>query len=258
MVQPDDLAIVVIDVQPGFLDGWMTGSSEPVLARVGPLWPGDRLRSAAAGHLRATRRAEGLAAGTPGAVSPAHGQRHTKRTFNCCREPSILTAIGGLGRAQIAVAGRETDVCVLQSVLGLIAAGKQVFLLEDALFSSEPNVGPAIRRMESAGAIPSTVRPSITSCVARWLRSGRRRSFRDECRGCRCPNPRTCRCGSPSDPVAIARRPARTSLPVDWSLCTRSEMPSRARPRRAKTCASCTRLGADSSSPHVSRVGAGP
>jgi hypothetical protein len=89
---------------------------------------------------------------------PAHGQRHTKQTFNCCGEPSILEAVNALGRGQVAVAGGETDVCVLQSVLGLIEAGKQVFLLEDALFSSEPHVGPAIRRMERAGAIPSTVK----------------------------------------------------------------------------------------------------
>ena len=52
------------------------------------------------------------------------------------------------------MAGAETDVCVLQSVLGLIEAGQQIFLLEDALFSSEPNIGPAIRRMESAGLKP--------------------------------------------------------------------------------------------------------
>lgn len=30
--------------------------------------------------------------------------------------------------------------------------------MEDALFSSEPNIGPAIRRIEQAGAIPSTVK----------------------------------------------------------------------------------------------------
>jgi nicotinamidase-related amidase len=72
---------------------------------------------------------------------PAHGQRHTKQTFNCCGEPSILEAIDQMGKSQLAVAGGETDVCVLQSVLGLIGAGKQVFLLEDALFSSEPHVG---------------------------------------------------------------------------------------------------------------------
>ena len=45
-----------------------------------------------------------------------------------------------------------------RAVLGLIEAGSQVFLLEDALFSSEANTGPAIRRMEGAGAIPSTVK----------------------------------------------------------------------------------------------------
>ncbi len=69
-----------------------------------------------------------------------------------------MEAIEGLAGGQIAVAGGETDDCVLQSVLELIETGQQVFLLEDALFSSEPNVGPAIRRMESAGAIPATVK----------------------------------------------------------------------------------------------------
>ena len=40
----------------------------------------------------------------------------------------------------------------------MIETGQQVFLLEDEHFSSEPNVGPAIRRMERAGAIPATVK----------------------------------------------------------------------------------------------------
>ena len=34
MVDPSDLAIVVIDVQPYFLDGWMAGETEPLLARL--------------------------------------------------------------------------------------------------------------------------------------------------------------------------------------------------------------------------------
>lgn len=159
MAQPDDLAIVVIDVQPGFLDGWMAGPSEPVLARIELLLG---LATVYDLPLLATFEQpvekKGWLPPRLDPYFPAHGQRHTKQTFNCCGEPTILTAIEGLGRSQIAVAGGETDVCVLQSVLGLIAAGKQVFLLEDALFSSEPNVGPAIRRMESAGAVPSTVK----------------------------------------------------------------------------------------------------
>lgn len=159
LVDAGDLAIVVIDVQPYFLDGWMAGESEPLFARLEFL-----LALATVYDLPLLATFEQPIA-TKGWLPerlepffPAHGQRFTKQTFNCCGEPSIVAAIDGLGKGQLAVAGGETDVCVLQSVLGLIGAGKQVFLLEDALFSSEPHVGPAIRRMEAAGAIPATVK----------------------------------------------------------------------------------------------------
>ncbi len=158
-VNADELAIVVIDVQPYFLEGWMAGETEPLLARMEFL-----LALATVYDLPLIATFEepiekkGWLPERLEPFFPAHGQRHTKQTFNCCGEPGILAAIGALGRSQLAVAGGETDVCVLQSVLGMIGAGQQVFLLEDALFSSEPNIGPAIRRMEGAGAIPSTVK----------------------------------------------------------------------------------------------------
>jgi nicotinamidase-related amidase len=159
MVDSNDLAIVVIDVQPYFLDGWMAGESEPLLARLEFLFA---LATVYEVPLLATFEqpieTKGWLPQRLESFFPAHGQRHTKQTFNCCGEPSILEAIRGLDRGQIAVAGGETDVCVLQSVLGLIEVGQQVFLLEDALFSSESHTGPAIRRMEGAGAIPSTVK----------------------------------------------------------------------------------------------------
>jgi nicotinamidase-related amidase len=159
MVDPSDLAIVIIDVQPYFLDGWMAGDIEPLLARL------EFLLALATVHdlpLLATFEQpiekKGWLPERLEPFFPEHGQRHTKQTFNCCGEPSILEAIERLQKPQIALAGGETDVCVLQSVLGLIETGRQVFLLEDALYSSEPHVGPAIRRMEAAGAIPSTVK----------------------------------------------------------------------------------------------------
>jgi nicotinamidase-related amidase len=159
MVNRDELAIVVIDVQPYFLDGWMAGASEPLFARLEFLFA---LATVYELPFLATFEQPVAKKGwLPARLEPyfpAHGQRLTKQTFNCCGEPSILTAIEAWGRPQIAVAGGETDVCVLQSVLGLLGAGKQVLLLEDALFSSEPRVGPAIRRLERAGAIPTTVK----------------------------------------------------------------------------------------------------
>jgi nicotinamidase-related amidase len=159
LVDREALAIVVIDVQPYFLDGWMAGESEPLLARLEFLFA---LATVYDVPLLATFEQPVATKGwLPERLEPffpAHGQRHTKETFNCCGEPAIASAIAALNREQIAVAGSETDVCVLQSVLAMIETGTRVFLLEDALFSSEPHVGPAIRRMEAAGAIPSTVK----------------------------------------------------------------------------------------------------
>jgi nicotinamidase-related amidase len=159
MVDRNDLAIVAIDVQPFFLEGWMVGEAEPVLARLEFLLA---LASVYDVPLLATFEqpveTKGWLPERLEPFFPVHGQRYTKETFNCCAEPSIVDAIAALNRGQIAVAGGETDVCVLLSVLGLLEMGKQVFLLEDALFSSEPYAAPAMRRMEMAGAVPSTVK----------------------------------------------------------------------------------------------------
>jgi nicotinamidase-related amidase len=92
------------------------------------------------------------------AVFPKEGQKFTKKTYNCTLEWTIMQAIKRLAVKQFAVAGAETDVCILQSVLGLLGMGYQVFLLEDCLFTSESHPEPALRRMYQAGAIPCTVK----------------------------------------------------------------------------------------------------
>ena len=157
--QADELAIVIIDVQPFFLEGWMAGATETLLARLEFLLA---LATVYDLPLLATFEQpverKGWLPERLEPFFPEHGLKYTKQTFNCCGEPDIVAAVAGLGRRQLAVAGGETDVCVLQSVLGLRRAGYDVFLLEDVLFSSEPHVGPAMRRMERAGVIPSTVK----------------------------------------------------------------------------------------------------
>lgn len=159
LVEARDVAVLMIDVQTYFLDGWMAGESESVLTRLEflcGLTTAHELPCLATLEEPIARKGgltERLAT-----IFPAHGQTFTKHTFDCCAEPAIRDALAALPQSRIAVAGGETDVCVLQSVLGLIDLGKQVYLLEDVLFSEEPHVGPAIRRMEAAGAIPSTVK----------------------------------------------------------------------------------------------------
>ena len=91
-------------------------------------------------------------------VFPTAGKKYVKSFFGCVSEPDIEAAIRQTNVRQWAVAGAETDVCVLQSTLGLLEAEYEVFLLEDCLFTTEANPGPALRRMYQAGAIPTTLK----------------------------------------------------------------------------------------------------
>lgn len=158
-VEPHSVGILLIDVQPFFLEGWMAGAFEPFMARVEHLLgiaSAYRLPTIATFEQPVERKGWVPDRLTP--WFPTGAQKLTKQTFDCTDEPEIRAAISALGVTQFAVAGGETDVCVLQSVLGVLGMGYDVFLLEDALFSEEPNTGPALRRMEQAGVVPSTVK----------------------------------------------------------------------------------------------------
>ena len=74
-----------------------------------------------------------------------------KDFFDLNAHDEILGHLNGLKRKQAVVAGSETDVCVLQSCLGLMESGYQVFLVEDLVFSSSPDVGAAVRRLRDRG-----------------------------------------------------------------------------------------------------------
>ena len=99
------------------------------------------------------------------AVFPAGRPRHVKTYFGCMAHPEIAGDVAAMDRRQIAVAGAETDVCVLQSTLGLLEAGYEVFLLEDCLSTTEAAPGPALRRMYAAGAVPCTLKTMLYELV---------------------------------------------------------------------------------------------
>lgn len=74
-----------------------------------------------------------------------------KMTFDACRMPDFLPALPE--RAELVVAGCETHVCVLQTVLGLRDAGRRVYAVRDAMGSRRAeNKEAALRRMERHGA----------------------------------------------------------------------------------------------------------
>lgn len=74
-----------------------------------------------------------------------------KMTFDACRTPGFLEAFPD--RRDIIVSGCEAHVCVLQTVLGLLNAGRHVYVARDALGSRRSeSKETAIRRMERNGA----------------------------------------------------------------------------------------------------------
>jgi len=76
-----------------------------------------------------------------------------KDFFDLCKEKTIKTHIASLKRRQAIVAGCETDVCVLQSCLGLLSFGYEVYVVEELIFSSSRNTDAAIARMKAAGIV---------------------------------------------------------------------------------------------------------
>jgi nicotinamidase-related amidase len=76
-----------------------------------------------------------------------------KDFFDLTKETEIREHIERLGRRQAILAGCETDVCVLQSCLGLRGPGYEVFVVEERLFSSSRYVDSALARMQAEGAV---------------------------------------------------------------------------------------------------------
>lgn len=76
-----------------------------------------------------------------------------KDFFDLTKEAQIRTHLDSLQKKQAIIAGCETDVCVLQSCLGLLDLGYDVFVIEELLFSSASDVDAAMVRMETEGAV---------------------------------------------------------------------------------------------------------
>jgi nicotinamidase-related amidase len=72
--------------------------------------------------------------------------------FSCAEEAVCMDRINAGGREQIILTGAEAHVCVLQTALGLLTAGKQVFVVADCIGSRHPrNLGLALERMRAEG-----------------------------------------------------------------------------------------------------------
>lgn len=97
-----------------------------------------------------------------------------KMHFNACAEPGFLRAID-TGRTAVLI-GCEAHVCVLQTALGLIAQGRAVAVVADAVGSRRgTSRRAALDRLARAGAQIVTTEMVIFE----WLRDARHECFRE-------------------------------------------------------------------------------
>jgi nicotinamidase-related amidase len=119
-----------------------------------------------------------LGATVPAVASAcAHaGPAMPKMTFSCMREPEIGERLAGFERNQVIVCGTETHVCVLQSALGVLAAGYDVFVVADGCGTRyRADHERALQRLERAGCTIVTAE----MVVFEWLERAGTDAFRD-------------------------------------------------------------------------------
>lgn len=84
-------------------------------------------------------------------------RRIEKSSFSCCDDPGFMNELTEAGRKFVVVAGVETHVCVLQTVIDLIRNDFLPVVAEDCVSSRNPNDKQiAIMRMRQEGAIITT------------------------------------------------------------------------------------------------------
>jgi nicotinamidase-related amidase len=167
----EDCLLIVIDAQPGFHPDDLPAS--------------DRARARSALERAAWLVALARALDVPAVVTEEEPERNgptdasiaarlapgtpvlTKPTFGLAGTPEILHAVRACARPTAVLVGFETDVCVLQSAIGLLDAGLRVIAVEDATFSPGEMHARGLARLRDAGA-------GLTHCKAlayEWVRT---------------------------------------------------------------------------------------
>jgi nicotinamidase-related amidase len=146
LIDPDRCALMVIDLQARLMPA--IDQSDLRLANAARL-----IRAAEALTIRrhvTEQNPRGLG-GTVAALDIPADEALPKMSFDSLRDPAIAARLAG--DTALVVCGCEAHVCVLQTVLGLRAAERQVFVVADACGSrTEANRQAGLARMQANGA----------------------------------------------------------------------------------------------------------
>ncbi len=177
LIDVDDSVLIIIDVQPPFLDKLPREDSRLLRNRI--CW---LIGVAGWLHVPLVVTAEDIA--REGGVDPQVVRAmpigfpmHNKMVFDLAADPAILAAVTQTGRKTAVLVGLETDVCIAHSALGLLRQGYRVAVVADATGSPGTAHGVGLERVANAGALLT----SVKSLFYEWIRTVERaRQFRTE------------------------------------------------------------------------------
>jgi nicotinamidase-related amidase len=97
-----------------------------------------------------------------GAVSAAAFVPIEKTRFSAAGEPEFMRRLKASGKKSILVCGVEAHVCVLQTVLDLLAGGFDVFFVSDLISARKRgDARAAFHRMTAAGAVETSYESAL-------------------------------------------------------------------------------------------------
>lgn len=163
----EDSVLVVVDVQQVFLDKLAPEDQAPLVNRISWI-----VKIAVKLDVPIVVTGEDIAelGTTVSAVAdgfPDGTDQHNKMIFGLAGDPAIVSALEQHERQTAVIVGLETDVCVMQSALGLQQRGFRVVVLSDATASPGPCHEAGIARIRDSGVVISTVKGTFYE----WVRS---------------------------------------------------------------------------------------
>lgn len=167
LTDADDSVLVVIDVQQSFLEKMQKEHIQPIINRISWI-----VQKAVKLNIPIVATAEDIpeeGSNIPQVADyfPEGTKEYNKMFHGLAGDPDILSAVVATKRKTAVIVGLETDVCVMQSALGLLQNGFRVVVLSDATASPGICHKAGILRMQNAGVIISTVK----STFYEWTRT---------------------------------------------------------------------------------------
>jgi hypothetical protein len=178
LIDVDDSLCIVIDVQSNFTVKLEATPSQMFLERVCWLIG---VANWCRVPLIVTVEDMGKAGGPSPEVQralPPHTPIFNKMIFNLADQADILAEVVQTGRQTAVLVGLETDVCIMQSALGLMSRGYRAVVIADATCSPGEAHAAGLARLRDAGVLITDTK----GLFYEWLRTVERtRRFAAEC-----------------------------------------------------------------------------